>query len=65
MGYVWGGDCCNAIEVDSRVKNALMHSDAKSGNNVWSSFEQTIKGSTKHTTESRVARAWSEFGDVL
>ena len=33
-----------------------MHSDAESGNDAWSSFEQTIKGSTKHTTESRVAR---------
>ena len=29
-----GGDSCNAIEVDSRVKNTLMHSDAECGNNV-------------------------------
>ena len=42
--------------------NALMHSDAESGNDVWSSFEQTTKGCTKHTTESRVARIWSQFG---
>ena len=35
----WGGDSCDAIEVDSRVKNALLHSDAEGGSDVWSSFE--------------------------
>ena len=29
-----------------RVENALMYSDTGSGNAVWSSYEQTIRGST-------------------